>query len=87
MGVEQQLVSHLVACRFEGIPPATIAKSGKLRPLAATSAKRALLLPSLPTLDESGLRGYDRYGWYGVLVPAGVSKDIIARVNAVIGKI
>ena len=65
----------------------TFAKSGKLRPLAATSAKRALLLPSLPTLDESGLRGYDRYGWYGVLVPAGVSKDIIARLNEVIHKV
>lgn len=61
-------------------------KIGKVKPLAATTAKRALLLPSLPTLDESGLPGYDRYGWYGVLVPAGVSRDIIARLNAVIGK-
>ena len=62
-------------------------KIDKVRPLAATTAKRALLLPSLPTLDESGLRGYDRYGWYGVLVPAGVSKDIIARLNEVIHKV
>ena len=62
-------------------------KIGKLRPLGVTTAKRALLLPSLPTLDESGLRGYDRCGWYGVLVPAGVSKDLIARLNTVIGKI
>lgn len=62
-------------------------KLGKLRPIAVTTAKRALLLPSLPTFDESGLPGYDRYGWYGVLVPAGVSKDIVARLNAVIGKV
>ena len=59
---------------------------GKLRALAVTSAKRASLTPSIPTLDESGLTGYDRTGWFGVLAPAGVPKDIIARLNGVIGK-
>ena len=60
--------------------------SGKLRALAVTSAKRASLTPSIPTLDESGLTGYDRTGWFGVLAPAGVPKDIIARLNGIIGK-
>lgn len=59
---------------------------GKLRALAVTSAKRASLMPSIPTLDESGLTGYDRTAWFGVLAPAGVPKDIIARLNGVIGK-
>ena len=43
-------------------------------------------MPSLPTLDESGLPGYDRVGWWGVLAPAGVPKDIIAQLNATIAK-
>jgi tripartite-type tricarboxylate transporter receptor subunit TctC len=62
-------------------------KVDKLRALAVTSAKRASLTPSLPTLGESGLPGYDRSTWFGVLTPAGVPKDIIAQLNAVIGKI
>lgn len=61
-------------------------EGGRLRPLAVTSAKRASLLPSLPTVDESGLPGYERSTWHGVLTPAGVPKDIIARLNAVIVK-
>ncbi len=61
-------------------------ESGRLRPLAVTSAKRALLLPSIPTVDESGLPGYERSTWHGVLAPAGVPKGIIARLNAVIVK-
>ncbi len=59
----------------------------KLRAIAVTTAKRASLLPSIPTLDESVAPGYDRSGWYGVLVPAGVAKDVIARLNAAIVKI
>lgn len=62
-------------------------EAGKLRALAVTSAKRASLMPSVPTLDESGLPGYDRSSWYGVLAPAGVPKDVIARLNAAIAKV
>lgn len=61
-------------------------KADRLRPLAVTSAKRASSMPSVPTLDESGLPGYDRVGWWGVLAPAGVPKDIIAQLNATIAK-
>ncbi len=59
----------------------------KVRSLAVTSARRASLMPSIPTLDESGLPGYDRSTWYGLLAPAGVPKDIIAQLHAVIGKV
>lgn len=73
-----------------GFPSVTAAlpllAAGKLKPLAVSSAKRASLMPSLPTLDEAGLTGYQRTGWNGVLAPAGVPKDIIARLNAVIVK-
>jgi tripartite-type tricarboxylate transporter receptor subunit TctC len=58
----------------------------KVRPLAVTSARRASSMPAIPTIDEAGLRGYDHYGWNGVIAPAGVPKDIIARLNAVLAK-
>lgn len=58
--------------------------AGKLKVLGVTSASRAALLPDLPTLDEAGVTGYERLGWNGVLVPAAVPKDIVARLNTVI---
>ena len=72
-------------------PSITVAQplldAGKLKALAITSAKRMSSVPSIPTLDESGLPGYDRYAWYGVAAPAGVPKAIIARLNTEIGKV
>ena len=59
-------------------------QTGRLRPLAVPSAKRSTLMPSIPTLSESGVPGYDRYSWYGLSVPAGVPKDIVSRLNAAI---
>jgi len=61
--------------------------AGKLRPIAVTGAKRSALFPAVPTLDESGLRGYDRGGWNGMFAPAGVSRDVIVQLNDLIGKI
>lgn len=57
-------------------------QSGKLRSIAVTSAKRASLMPAVPTVSEAGLAGYDCSGWWGVLAPAGVPKDLIGRLNA-----
>jgi tripartite-type tricarboxylate transporter receptor subunit TctC len=57
-------------------------KSGRLRALAITTAKRSPFLPKLPTVAESGLPGYAAEAWYGMLVPAGTPKEIIARLNA-----
>ncbi len=56
-------------------------KSGKLRALAVTSAKRSPAIPEVPTLDESGLRGLDVSQWWGVLVPTGTPRDIIAKLR------
>jgi tripartite-type tricarboxylate transporter receptor subunit TctC len=61
-------------------------KLGRLKALAVCSAKRASTLPSVPTLAESGLTGYERSGWNGVLAPAGVPKEIVARLNAAVVK-
>ena len=56
-------------------------KSGQLRGLAITTPKRSPFLPELPTVAEAGVRGYDAETWYGMLVPAGTSKEIIARLH------
>jgi tripartite-type tricarboxylate transporter receptor subunit TctC len=52
-----------------------------------TSAKRASSAPSVPTLDEAGLPGFDLFSWYGVVGPVGISKETLARLNAAIGKV
>ena len=59
----------------------------KLKPLAVTSLKRSSLMPSLPSLDESGLRGYDYSNWNGVVTPARTPKEIVTRLNAAIVKV
>lgn len=64
-----------------------LAKGGKLRPLAVTTSRRAALMPSIPTLNESGLEGYDYAGWYALIAPAGVPGDVITRLNAAVGKV
>lgn len=55
-------------------------KSGKVRGLAVTSAKRSALLPDLPTIAET-LPGYSASGWYGLLAPAATPKPVIARLH------
>jgi len=62
-------------------------KSGKLRALAVTSAKRALALPELPTMMEAGVKDYDVTSWNGILAPAGTSREIVGRLNAELNKI
>jgi tripartite-type tricarboxylate transporter receptor subunit TctC len=61
-------------------------KNGKLRALAVTSAKRVDDLPNVPTINESGYKGFDAVTWFGLLAPAGTPKDVIARLNAEFNK-
>jgi tripartite-type tricarboxylate transporter receptor subunit TctC len=56
-------------------------KSGKIRALAVTTLKRSPLVPDLPTVAETGLKGFEANNWYGVLVPAKTSRAIIMRLN------
>jgi tripartite-type tricarboxylate transporter receptor subunit TctC len=82
------LVGGRVSLIFSSAPPALPhVKTGKLRALAVTSSKRSSVAPELPTIAESGLPGYEVINWYGVLVPAGTQKAIIAKLNAEIVKI
>ena len=56
-------------------------KANRLRALAVTSLKRSPLLPDVPTLDESGFRGFEVSPWFGILAPAGTPKEVVARIN------
>lgn len=71
---------HLASIGFPGAMPHV--KAGRLRPIAVTSAKRSTLFPDLPTISESSLPGFDVTSWYGVLGPARIPQDIVARLNA-----
>lgn len=62
-------------------------KSGKLRALAFTSAKRMPGAPEVPTFSESGYAGLVVLSWYGILAPAGTPAEIVRRLNAEINKI
>jgi tripartite-type tricarboxylate transporter receptor subunit TctC len=61
-------------------------KGGKVRALAVTTARRSSELPDVPTLAEAGFPGLEMTTWYGVFVPAGTPKDIVAKLHAEIMK-
>jgi tripartite-type tricarboxylate transporter receptor subunit TctC len=61
-------------------------KNGKMRALAVTSAKRTDDLPQVPTIAESGYKGFEAVTWFGLLGPANLPKDLVARVNAEMNK-
>jgi tripartite-type tricarboxylate transporter receptor subunit TctC len=61
-------------------------RGGKLRAIALTTATRSSAAPDIPTIAEAGFAGYDALAWYGILAPAGTPPDVIARMNAEIGK-
>ncbi len=62
-------------------------RSGKLRALAVTSAKRSGLMTDVPTVAESGLAGYEAAGWFGVLAPAGTPPAVVTKLNTEINRI
>jgi tripartite-type tricarboxylate transporter receptor subunit TctC len=56
-------------------------KSGKVKPVAVTTAKRSQAMPELPTIAESGVKGYDASTWYGLLAPARTPQAIVTRLH------
>ena len=77
------LIGGQVNIMFDNIPSALPhIKSGKLKAIATTGARRATALPDLPTIAEAGVPGYESGVWFGLVVPAGTPKDIIDKLNA-----
>jgi tripartite-type tricarboxylate transporter receptor subunit TctC len=60
---------------------APLAKAGRLRALAVASEKRSELMPELPTISESALKGFSAQGWYGLVAPAGTPRSVIVKLN------
>ena len=85
-GGSGQMVGDLVAGHVQiasmGFPPAIPQiKTGRLRAIAVTSAKRSPLLPEVPTVSESGLPGFEVNSWYGLFGPAGLPAALRTRLN------
>lgn len=82
------LLGGQITMSFDTITPVlSHIKAGKLRALAVTTAKRSPALPDVPTLDESGLKGFNFGTWFGILAPANTPRDVVVRLNAEIVKI
>jgi len=64
-----------------------LVKSNKLRALGVSSGERSAIAPELPTIAESGLRGFDMTNWYAMLVPGATPKDVIAKLHLEIARI
>ena len=62
-------------------------KTGRLRALGVTSARRAAGAPDIPTIAEAGVPGYEAVQWYGVLAPAGTPRAIVTRLHAQIVRV
>jgi tripartite-type tricarboxylate transporter receptor subunit TctC len=91
-GGSGQMVTELLSGQVQlasiGLPPAMpYLKSGRLRVVAVTGMTRSALLPETPTVNESGLPGFDVTSWYGIFGPAALPKDIVAKLNADIAAI
>ncbi|MET0682213.1 MAG: tripartite tricarboxylate transporter substrate binding protein [Casimicrobiaceae bacterium] len=83
----QDVMGGQVTMTFDNITTAwTLAKAGKLRALAVTTAKRSSIAPDVPTLAEAGLSGFEVGSWQGVFAPAGTPPAIAKRLNAEIVK-
>jgi len=84
----QDVVGGQVTMTFDNITTAwPLAKAGKLRALAVTTATRSAIAPEVPTLAESGLPGFEVGSWQGVFAPAGTPPAIVRRLNVEIVKI
>jgi tripartite-type tricarboxylate transporter receptor subunit TctC len=82
------LVSGQIMMGLNGAPAVMPhVNAGRLRALAVSGIRRIEALPQLPTLDESGVKGFDASGWYGVVAPAGTPRAAIERLNAEIRRI
>jgi tripartite-type tricarboxylate transporter receptor subunit TctC len=62
-------------------------RSGKVRALAVTTSKRSPFLPDLPTLDESGLPGFDLTTWWGIMAPARTPEAVVERLSVEVNKV
>jgi tripartite-type tricarboxylate transporter receptor subunit TctC len=84
----QDVIGNQIPMSFETVTVALpFVQSGKVRALAVTSAKRSIAMPDVPTLQESGVPGFDVASWQAFYAPAGTPPAIVKRMNAEVAKI
>ncbi len=82
------LLGNQIAIMFDNMPSAIQhVRSGKLRAIAVTTAKRSPELPDVPTIAEAGVPGYEATSWFGMFAPAGTPAPVVAKLNATIVKV
>ncbi|AVS66109.1 tripartite tricarboxylate transporter substrate binding protein [Paracidovorax avenae] len=82
------LLGNQIAIMFDNMPSAIQhVRSGKLRAIAVTTAKRSPELPDVPTIAESGVPGYEATSWFGMFAPAATPAPVVAKLNATIVKV
>lgn len=82
------LISGRTAMMFDTVAAiATQVKSGNVRAIAVTTARRTSAFPDLPTMQEAGLKGYDTSTWGGLLAPAGTPREVVNKLNADVNRI
>jgi tripartite-type tricarboxylate transporter receptor subunit TctC len=85
---QQDLMSGIIKVSFVGTPIAIPhMKSGRLKALGVSTAKRSPEMPDVPTVAQAGVPGYEAIVWIGMLAPAGTPREIIAKLNGEIGKL
>ncbi len=83
----QDVISGRVPVFFDNMSTAmSLAKGGKVRALAITSKTRSPLMPEMPTVDESGVPGYEYHTWFGLWAPRGTPQAVVAKLNAEVTK-
>ena len=79
----QDVMGNQITMVFDSMPGAwPFVQSGRFKALAVSSAKRSPVAPDVPTVAESGVPGYDYVSWLGVVGPAGMSKELVGKINA-----
>jgi len=82
------LFSGRIALYVSPIPPMLASvQAGRVKAIGVTGAQRSNAFPGVPTIAESGLPGYEATNWYGVMVPAKVPRDVVARLNSELARI
>jgi tripartite-type tricarboxylate transporter receptor subunit TctC len=81
MGGQVQLIADPM---LSSLP---LARAGNIKPLAVTSTKRVSVAPDIPTIEESGMKGFDFFSWYGVWGPKGLPAAIVAKLQSEIAQV
>lgn len=85
--VNDLLAGHLDMMVSDALPVSQFIKTGKLRPLAITSAQRSPMSPDIPTFAEAGLPGLVAENWWGIFLPAGTPKSVVDNYHATLVKV